>query len=90
MERLKQEVLSLLVTQSDEASIQVIGDSALVYSISGTTKLNNLRPYCYFRCIRTELPKYCDEKGNIDPPKRDQLKPWAEEIPEGCRKLRRS
>lgn len=38
------------------------GASALVYSISETAKLNNLRPYYYFRYILTELPKYCDEK----------------------------
>ena len=36
------------------------------------------------------LPKYCDEKGNIDPAKLDQLMPWAEELPEECRKPRRS
>ena len=57
--------------------------SALVYSISETAKLNNLRPYYYFRYILTELPKYCDEKGNIDPAKLDQLMPWAEELPRG-------
>ena len=66
------------------------GASALVYSISETAKLNNLRPYYYFRHILTELPKYCDEKGNIDPAKLDQLMPWAEELPEECRKPRRS
>ena len=64
--------------------------SALVYSISETAKLNNLRPYYYFRHILTELPKYCDEKGNINPAKLDQLMPWAEELPEECRKPRRS
>ena len=64
--------------------------SALVYSISETAKLNNLRPYYYFRHILTELPKYCDEKGNIDPAKLDQLMPWADELPEECRKPRRS
>ena len=37
------------------------GASALVYSISETAKLNNLRPYYYFRYIVTELPKCCDE-----------------------------
>ncbi|MFR9195112.1 MAG: IS66 family transposase [Ruminococcus sp.] len=66
------------------------GASALVYSISETAKLNNLRPYYYFRHILTELPKYCDEKGNIDPAKLDHLMLWAEELPEECRKLRRS
>ena len=33
--------------------------SALVYSISETAKLNNLRPYYYFRHILTELPEEC-------------------------------
>ena len=64
------------------------GASALVYSISETAKLNNLRPYYYFRHILTELPKYCDEKGNIDPAKLNHLMPWAEELPEECRKPR--
>ena len=32
------------------------GASALVYSISETAKLNNLRPYYYLRYILTELP----------------------------------
>ena len=38
------------------------GASALVYSISETAKLNNLRPYYYFRHILTELPKCCGRK----------------------------
>lgn len=66
------------------------GTSALVYSISKTAKLNNLRPYYYFRHILTELPKYCDEKGNIDSEKLDHLMTWAEELPEECWKPRRS
>ena len=64
--------------------------SALVYSISETAKLNNLRPYYYFRYILTELPKHCDKKGNIDPAKLDYLMPWSESLPEECRKPRRS
>lgn len=64
--------------------------SAMVYSISETAKLNNLRPYYYFKYILTELPKLCDEKGNIDPAKLDYLMPWAESLPEECRKPRRS
>lgn len=63
--------------------------SALVYSISETAKLNNLRPYYYFKYILTELPKLSDEKGNIDPAKLDHLMPWSEELPEECRKPRR-
>lgn len=64
--------------------------SAMVYSISETVKLNNLRPYYYFKYILTELPKLCDEKGNIDPVKLDYLMPWSESLPEECRKPRRS
>jgi hypothetical protein len=63
--------------------------SALVYSISETAKLNNLRPYYYFKYILTELPKLCDEKGNIDPAKLDDLMPWSATLPEECRKPRR-
>lgn len=36
--------------------------SAMVYSISETAKLNNLRPYYYFKYILTELPELCDER----------------------------
>lgn len=63
--------------------------SALVYSISETAKLNNLRPYYYFKYILTELPKLCDEQGNINPADLDRLMPWAEELPDECRKPRR-
>lgn len=64
--------------------------SALVYSISETAKLNGLRPYYYFKHILTELPKLCDEKGNIDPSDLDHLMPWTENLPEECRKPHRS
>ena len=64
--------------------------SASVYSISETAKLNNLRPYYYFKYILTELPKLCDEKGNIKPAKLDYLMPWSDSLPEECRKPRRS
>lgn len=64
--------------------------SALIYSISETAKLNNLRPYNYFKYILTELPKHCDEKGNIEPADLDYIMPWSEQLPEECRKPRRS
>ncbi len=60
--------------------------SAVIYSISETAKLNNLRPYYYFNYLLTELPKLCDEKGTIDTAKLDHLLPWAPELPEECRK----
>ena len=63
--------------------------SAMVYSISETAKLNDLRPYYYFRYILAELPKRSDENGNIDPSKLDDLMPWSSALPDACRKLRR-
>lgn len=60
--------------------------SAVIYSISETAKLNNLRPYYYFNYLLTELPKLCDEKGTIDTAKLEHLLPWAPELPEECRK----
>lgn len=63
--------------------------SALVYSISETAKLNDLRPYYYFKYILTELPKLCDENGNINPAELDYLMPWSTSLPEECRKIRR-
>lgn len=63
--------------------------SALVYSISETAKLNDLRPYNYFKYILTELPKHCDPKGNIEPAELNYLMPWSDQLPEECRKPRR-
>ena len=54
--------------------------SALVYSISETAKLNNLRPYYYFKYILTELPNHCDENVNIDTNKLDFLMPWSDSL----------
>ena len=62
--------------------------SAMVYSISETAKLNNLRPYHFFKHILTKLPKLCDEQGNIDPAELDYLIPWSESLPDECRKPR--
>lgn len=63
--------------------------SATVYSISETAKLNNLRPYYYFKHLLTELPKYCDDKGMINPAELDSLLPWSKELPDECKKPRR-
>ena len=70
-------------------SVKGAESSAIIYSISETAKLNNLRPYYYFKYILTELPKICEDKGNIDTVKLDQLLPWAKELPDECRKPRR-
>ena len=70
-------------------SIQGAQASAIIYSISETAKLNNLRPYYYFKHLLTELPKHYDKKGNIDSAKLNHLLPWAKELPVECRKPRR-
>ena len=70
-------------------SVQGAQASAVIYSISETAKLNNLRPYYYFKHLLTELPKLSDDNGEIDPAKLDYLLPWAEELPKECRKPRR-
>ena len=70
-------------------SIQGAQASAIIYSISETAKLNNLRPYYYFKHLLTELPKLCDKKGNIVSAKLEHLLPWAKELPAECRKPRR-
>lgn len=49
-------------------------------------KLNNLRPYYYFKHLPTELPKLVDENGNIDDTQLDALLPWSKELPDECRK----
>lgn len=69
-------------------SVNGASASALIYSISETAKINNLRPYYYFKYILTELPNHCDDKGNIDPAKLDYLMPWSDSLPEECRKPR--
>ena len=60
--------------------------SAFCYSLAESAKLNQLKPYEYFNHLLSELPYRMDSKGNIDPGKLDDLMPWAEELPDKCRK----
>ena len=60
--------------------------SAFCYSLAESAKLNHLKPYEYFNHLLSELPYRMDSKGNIDPCKLDDLMPWAEELPDKCRK----
>ncbi len=62
--------------------------SALAYSIAETAKLNELRPYEYFKLLLTELPLRMDDKGGIDPETLDDLMPWSESLPDICKKRR--
>ena len=42
-----------------------------------------------FQAFAYGIPKYCDNKGNIDPAELDELLPWFEKLPDECRKSRR-
>ncbi|MDR2711910.1 MAG: IS66 family transposase [Clostridiales bacterium] len=70
-------------------SIKGAQSSAIIYSISETAKLNNLNPYYYFEHLLYEMPKLIDENGNIEKSKLEELLPWADELPDKCRKPRR-
>lgn len=60
--------------------------NVVIYSISETAKLNNLETVLLFKYLLTELPKLCDDKGNIDPTKLKSMLPWVAEISKECRK----
>lgn len=36
-----------------------------------------------------QLPYRCDEDGNVDPYKLDDLMPWSNKIPKDCQKIHR-
>ena len=81
---------ALFFLASEKTWIVIYVKKQDIFSLFCTTaKLNNLRPYYYFKYILTELPKLCDEKGNIDPAKLDYLMPWSETLPEEYRKPHR-
>ena len=37
--------------------------SAMIYSIAETAKVNNLKPYNYFKYLLEEIPRHMDEHG---------------------------
>ena len=49
--------------------------SAIAYSLSESAKLNNLRPYMYFKHLSV-LPEHMDNDGNIEASVLDELMPW--------------
>ena len=67
-------------------SIRGAQASAIVYSISETAKLNDLNPYSYFKYLLEEMPRYMDEKGNIQTSNLEALLPWSERLPAKCHK----
>lgn len=57
--------------------------SAIIYSIAETAKANNLKPYEYFEYLLTEIPQHLDE---TDRSFCEDLLPWSDRLPTGCRK----
>lgn len=62
--------------------------SAVAYSIAESAKLNQLKPYEYFKYLLSELPYRMDSNGNIDPSTLDNLMPWSKDLSEDCYKRR--
>ena len=57
--------------------------SAISYSIAETAKMNQLKPYEYFKYLLEEIPKHGEFE---DPSFLDDLLPWSGKLPERCRK----
>ena len=57
--------------------------SAIIYSIVETTKVNNLKPYDYFKYLLAELPKHEQDTDFLK-----ELLPWSEKRTwEKCMKI---
>ena len=69
-------------------SIRGAQASAIVYSISETAKLNDLNPYYYFKYLLEEVPRYMDEKGNIEASNLEALLLWSARLSTKCHKPR--
>lgn len=61
--------------------------SAISYSIAETAKMNQLKPYEYFKYLLEEIPKHGEFE---DPSYLDELLPWSEKLPEYIRKPTKS
>lgn len=57
--------------------------SAMLYSIAETAKINNLKPYEYFKYLLEEIPKHSEFE---DDSFIEDLLPWSEKLPEYIRK----
>ena len=61
--------------------------SAILYSIVETAKANELNIYQYFKHLLTEIPGHMDDTNlNF----LDSLLPWSEQLPEECRKKKKT
>jgi len=64
-------------------SIRGADASAVLYSITETAKMNNLKPYEYVKHLLEEIPKHGEYEG---PAFLDNLLPWSDSLPDICRK----
>jgi len=55
----------------------------MLYSIAETAKINNLKPYEYFKYLLEEIPKHSEFE---DDSFIEDLLPWSEKLPEYIRK----
>lgn len=66
-------------------TIRRIENSAIIYSIAETAKVNDLKLYEYFEYLLTEIPKHMED---TDLSFLDELLPWSETLPENIRKTK--
>ena len=60
----EQSIRSFCVEKKNWVMIDMVAGaeaSAIVYSLAGTAKANNLKPYDYFEYLLTEIPKHMDD-----------------------------
>lgn len=62
--------------------------SAAIYSITETTKLNELNPYYYIKYLLERIPELINAKGAIAAKDLEQLLSWSESLPAKCHRIR--
>ena len=67
-------------------SIRGAKASAILYSITETAKLNELRPYQYIKYLLEKIPELMDKGDPIPKEEIDSLVPWSKTLPEVCYK----
>ena len=67
-------------------SIRGAKASAILYSITETAKLNELRPYQYVKYLLEKIPELMDKDDPLPKEEIDILVPWSKTLPEVCYK----
>lgn len=60
--------------------------SAVLFSIAETARVNNLKPYEYFKYLLEELPKHEEDPASQRAEFIKDLLPWSDKLPETIRK----